>query len=142
VQLRGGLLRSKTVTVQVRRQHVSCRIAQPGKGSQQCCSRPDCGSQSLLLCLCGFYLETLPVTHQPANEPQEAVFQPDAEQHELAGSLEQWRRAVQSSAASAALRVKAAEHQLVAAVGRWGREGGSGLHTKATRGPLAGQPSS
>ena len=50
---------------------------------------------------------------------QEAAFQSDVEQHDLSGSLDQWRSAVQGAAASAALQVKIAEEQLVAAVGRW-----------------------
>ncbi len=43
---------------------------------------------------------------------------PDVEQHELGGALDQWRHAVKSVAASAALQVLLAEQHLLAAVGR------------------------
>lgn len=44
---------------------------------------------------------------------------PEVEQHELGGALDQWRDAVKSVAAAAALQVGVAEQHLLAAVGRW-----------------------
>ncbi|KAL4425738.1 hypothetical protein ABPG75_009754 [Micractinium tetrahymenae] len=49
---------------------------------------------------------------------QEATFLPEIEQHELGGALDQWRDAVKSVAAAAALQVGVAEQHLLAAVGR------------------------
>lgn len=58
---------------------------------------------------------------------QEATLLPEEEQQGLATSLDNWRGAVQSAVATAALQLRVAEQQAVAAVGRcagwpWARE--------------------
>lgn len=55
---------------------------------------------------------------QAAPPLQEATLLPEEEQQGLATSLDNWRGAVQSAVAAAALQLRVAEQQAVAAVGR------------------------
>lgn len=68
----------------------------------------------------------LPSSPRPAGL-QEAVLLPEEEHQGLAASLDNWRGAMQSVAAAAALQLRVAEQGAVVAVGRCGA-GGVGGH--------------